>query len=231
MDPVIATFQYLAAIISWLILKVFTNMKVIGGENLVDATQPLIVASNHESHLDPQLIAVALLKKPSLFPLRYMTKDEFFGYPIFNLLIWALGAFKAHKGKGIGKSLLAPTKILENGGSVIIFPEGKLIRLRPGIGKGRRGAALLALFTRAGILPVSVHTPHSMTPWEFLFKRRRVVVNIGVPFYLNNLDFPDYSDENSYRATEVIMKKIAHLYNQHQYDIPERRVSERRGSK
>ena len=222
--------QYVGASLSWLLLKIFTNFEIKGLNNLKEITRPFIVVSNHESHLDPQLTGVALLHRPTLFPLRYMAKNELFNYPGFNLLLWLLGAFRAHRKTGIGKSLLTPTRILERGGGLIMFPEGRIIKERPKLGEGRRGAAILALTTKALLVPMSLHTPPGLVWWRFLSTRPRVIINIGNPFYLNNMDYPDFSDENTYKATGVIMKKIADLYFQYDYGIKERRITERRGS-
>jgi 1-acyl-sn-glycerol-3-phosphate acyltransferase len=49
------TAQYVAAFISWVLLKTFTRFEIIGRENLKEVSRPFIVVSNHESHLDPQL--------------------------------------------------------------------------------------------------------------------------------------------------------------------------------
>lgn len=222
--------QYVGAGLSWLLLKIFTNFEIRGLKNLQAITRPFVVAANHESHLDPQLIGVALLHQPTLFPLRYMAKNEMFNYPGFNLLLWLLGAFKAHRKRGIGKSLLTPTKVLERGGGVIMFPEGRIIKERPKLGEGRRGAAILALTAKAQLVPISLHTPPGLVWWRFLTTRPRVIINIGAPFYLNNLDYPDFSDANTYKATAVIMQKIAELYFQYDYGIEDKRLAERRGS-
>jgi 1-acyl-sn-glycerol-3-phosphate acyltransferase len=212
-----AVFQYIGASISWVILRTFTRFSIIGIENLKEVTKPFIVAANHESLLDPQLTGVALLHRPSLFPLRYMAKNELFSYPILGQVIWLLGAFKAHRKQGIGKSLLRPTKILERKGGIIMFPEGRIIPERPHLGEGRRGAAILSLTTRAQLVPVSLHTPSGLTLWRLFTTRPTIVINIGEPFYLDNLQYPDFSDENTYAATREIMQKISDLYYRHQY--------------
>jgi 1-acyl-sn-glycerol-3-phosphate acyltransferase len=212
-----AVVQYFSAGVSLILLKIFTNLKIEGLENLKEISKPFIVVANHESHLDPQLTGIALLWRPSLFPLRYMAKNEFFRIPGFNLLIWLLGSFKAQRKQGIGKSLLTPIRILEKGGGVIMFPEGKIIPARGELAVGRRGAAILALTTRAVLVPMSLHSPANFRLLDFLFKRRSVTIRIGQPFYLNNLDYPDLSDKNTAAATSVVMQKISELYSQHKY--------------
>lgn len=213
-----AIFQYFGGLLSLLFLKVFTRLEIHGREHLTDLTRPFIAVANHESHLDPQLVGVALLARPGLFPLRYMAKNELFYLPGINLLMWLMGAFRAHKKRGIERSLNTPLAILKRGGAVIMFPEGRVIKQRPKLGEGRRGAAMLALMTGATIVPLSVHTPHDMIPIiPFAFGRPRVVIRIGEPFFLNNVDYPDLSDDNTYRATQKIMERIGDLYYQHEY--------------
>jgi len=210
-------FQVPFAALTFVLLKLFARLEVLGTENLKEVNKPFIAVANHESHLDPQLMGLALLYRPKLFPLRYMAKNQLFYYPGFNLIIWLLGAFRAHKKKGIGKSLMTPTKILEGKGAVIMFPEGHIVAERPFLGEGRRGAAILALTTRAQLVPVALHTPAGLSPWQLLFGRPHIVIRIGAPFYLNNLDYPDFSDENTFAATKVIMEHIGELYHQHTY--------------
>ncbi|QQG49870.1 MAG: 1-acyl-sn-glycerol-3-phosphate acyltransferase [Candidatus Berkelbacteria bacterium] len=215
---IIALFQYIAAGLSWGLLKTFSRLEVIGRENLREASRPLIVVSNHESHIDPQLVGVALLSRPSLFPLRFMAKNKIFYIPGLNLLIWMLGAFMAHRRKGIERSLRTPLHILKHNGSVMMFPEGKVIPERAKLGEGKRGAAMLALMTGSAILPLSINAPHDLPPFiPFALGRPRIIIRIGEPFYLNNIDYPDLSDGNTKKATKAIMEKIAELYFQHQY--------------
>lgn len=211
-------FQYIGAIVSLFFLKVFSRLEIHGQEHLREIKKPLIVVANHESHADPQLVGVALLAQPGLFPLRYMAKNSLFYIPGLNLLMWLMGAFMAHKKKGIERSLRTPLKILKNKGAVIMFPEGRMIVARPKLGEGRRGAAMLALMTGATLLPMSIHTPHDSLPIIPIFwGRPRVVIRIGEPFYLNNVDYPDLSDDNTRKATQKIMEEIAALYFQHEY--------------
>ena len=213
-----ATLQVLLGIFLWILLRIFTKYEVYGGENLKNFKGPYIVAANHESDFDPPLAGFTIFgANPSMLPLRYMAIDYLFYIPIFGQLIWMFGAFRTHRGKGIDRSLLVPRKILASGGGVIMFPEGHLVKERPKLGEGRRGAAVLALSTKAPIIPMSLHTPAKMTIFKFLFGRPHIVVRIGEPFYLDNTTYPDLSDENTLAATKVIMEKIGHLYYQHEY--------------
>lgn len=214
--------QFFTGILLWIILHTFARYEIHGVENLKEINERYIVVSNHESDFDPLLVGYALFHKLSLLPFYYMAIDYLFYIPGLNIIIWLCGAFRTHRGKGIDRSLRVPRKILERGGGVIMFPEGKLIRERPKLGEGKRGAAILALSTKSVIVPMSVHTPARMTLWKFLFGRPHIVTRIGEPFYLDNTAYPDMSDENTFAATKVIMQKIADLYYMHDYYSPGR---------
>lgn len=212
-----AAFQILVVFGYWLVLELFTDFEILGRDNLKEVKKPLIVTSNHESHLDPLLLGVAFLTQPRLYPLQFLAKNEMFNYPVYNVLIYLLGAFKAHRKKGLDRSLLIPMRIMKRKGTVVFFPEGKIISQRPKLGQGRRGAAVLALLSGATILPVSLSSPANLTPWRFLTTRPHLTVRIGRPYQLDPAEYLDFSDENMTRPTGVIMDRIAALYQQYRY--------------
>jgi 1-acyl-sn-glycerol-3-phosphate acyltransferase len=116
--------------------------------------EPVILAANHESYLDPPLIGMLF---PN--PLRFIAWDGLFKVPIFGALIRALGAVPVNQeNKNLAASLLRDTMgFLKSGYSVLIFPEGIRTsdgKLLPFIG----GVALVSVKTRIPIVPVWVDT-------------------------------------------------------------------------
>jgi len=214
---IIAVFQVIASLIILGLLRIFSRLEMVGILNLRAVRKPVIIVANHESHLDPQLLGVVCLNRLGLLPLRYMAKDRFFRIPLFNLLIWLLGAFPARKKQGIERSLEIPLRLLRRGQSVIMFPEGRMVVERPKLGEGRRGAAMLALQTGAQILPLSLHTPYDLPPLPVSLKRHRIVINVGEPFRLPKGEFASENEATVFKATKLIMEKIAELYYQHRY--------------
>lgn len=214
----ISTAQFIAGTLTLLWLRVSTRLEITGLENLQDVKEPMLVVANHESHLDPMLLGMVFVHRPGLLPLRYMAKNELFNYPVFNLIIFLLGAFRAHKKRGLEKSLLTPLRTLKSKGAVIIFPEGHIVKDRPMLGGGRRGAAILAAISGAGIVPLSIHTPANLTPWKMLTQRPRIAIRVGQQFYLKDPEYLDFSDDQMTAATNLIMSKIAELYHQHHYN-------------
>ncbi|MEE1282000.1 MAG: lysophospholipid acyltransferase family protein [Acutalibacteraceae bacterium] len=131
-----------------------------------------IIISNHLSNLDPLLLGMGQRNRK----LRFMAKSELFKNKFFAKLITALGAFPVVRGEGIEQEAISTgEEILENGGVMTIFFEGKRSKtgefLRP-----RSGAMLIAYTTNTPIVPACI------TPEKGLMKPfRKTRVTFGDP--------------------------------------------------
>lgn len=131
-----------------------------------------IIISNHLSNLDPLLLGMGQRNRK----LRFMAKSELFKNKFFAKLITALGAFPVVRGEGIEQEAISTgEEILENGGVMTIFFEGKRSKtgefLRP-----RSGAMLIAYTTNTPIVPACI------TPEKGLMKAfRKTRVTFGDP--------------------------------------------------
>lgn len=220
-DTIIIILQLFGAVILWPIIMLFTDFRVNSQERLKNVKGPIIVTANHESHLDPILVGLALLSQIRLFPIRFMAKKEFFSIPLFNILIWIFGSFKARRGEKLEHSLATSKKILDLGGTIMMFPEGKIVPERGQLGVGKRGAAALSILTGAKILPLAVHVPTRLNLWRFLFtfrQAKKIRVTVGEAYNLNSADYPDLSDEVLSRGASKVMSKIKEIYQLHNYD-------------
>jgi 1-acyl-sn-glycerol-3-phosphate acyltransferase len=118
-------------------------------------------------------------------------------------------------------------RLLSEHRAIAIFPEGGIVM--GGLGKGKPGAALLALKANVPIIPIFFHgTPESWKLWQPPFMKAKVTAFIGEPFQLD-LDEPaaeapnggadtasPVSDRRAQRsrlerATDQIMQRIATL--------------------
>lgn len=207
----IVALQMVAGTVSWLVFSLIFRIEVRGREHLRQVNLPLIVIANHKSVLDPQLVWIALMGRPALWPLRYMTKDPFFFVPGFNLLVWLLGAFRAYRGTGLAHSLRISTILLQKSlGTLIMFPEGKIIPLRGRLGQGRPGTAVLGITTGAALLPIGLITPPGLTFGHVLAKRVTIIMNIGEPF--NLAAFANTEKPTVSRATQYLMERLRETY-------------------
>ncbi len=191
----------------WLPLtRLFAWPRIRGREHLNNLSDPVIFASNHQSHMDTPCILAAL-------PARYRSHSgvamwkEFFDAHFHperhtkletlgnRLLYWLLALFfnafpLPQTETGVGGSVRYLGELISAGWSVIFFPEGErteageIHRFLPGIG-------LLASRLRVPVVPVRLQGvekilhrgKHFPTPG-------RVRITFGQPLYLNGNEYP-----------------------------------------
>ena len=172
-----------------LLLKVFcrVSVDVRGLENI--PAGPFLAFSKHESPMETYFL------QSLLAPITTVIKRELVWIPFFG---WAFGLVKpilidrSRKVKALRSFLAQGKDRLENGISVLIFPEGS--RTQPGeLSKFQSGAAALAKSTGVPILPV-FHNSGSCWPRGHLSKQPGIVkVVIGKPIFSHQ---PEYAKIN-----------------------------------
>lgn len=196
----------------------FCKVSVIGQENLINLKGPLIIANNHKSTFDPVILGYATPLDSCLLPLRFMADFGKFKTILLNLFYYTgplkllfhiTGCFPAIRGKELRQSLFEPLDILKNEkGVIVIFPEGQRID-GENLGRGRRGAAALALMSGAPILPIAIKNSYLLKFYNFW--KQEVIINIGKPFIVSDLG--GSSNQKFEKETEYIMEKIKELYS------------------
>ena len=148
----------------------------IRGTELVPDSGPVILASNHQTFLDPPMVGFRVDRPPI-----YLARRSLFRNRLFATLIRFYGAVPIDReGPGIG-SLRQALRILEAGRVLVLFPEGT--RSPDGaIGKFRPGVALLAERTGARVVPVRIRGGEKVFPKGAKFPRPgRMSVTFGAP--------------------------------------------------
>lgn len=138
-------------------LRIAFRVRVEGREH-EPATGPYVAAGNHASALDPLLIGGALRRQ-----VRYMGKEELFRIPLLNIWLRWMGVFPVRRGFPDRNAIRTSIRILEDGGGLVMFPEGTRSpdgRLRD----PEPGAAMIALRTGAPVLPVAVINSYRILP-------------------------------------------------------------------
>ena len=113
----------------------------VGGIELVPRDGRLLVVPNHDSQMDPVLIAVALRKRR---PLRFLGRADLWRNRLLGRLLYALHQIPIARGAGDQAALDEAIESLGAGEAICIFPEGKLSRgeeLRARTGVARLAAA------------------------------------------------------------------------------------------
>jgi 1-acyl-sn-glycerol-3-phosphate acyltransferase len=131
-----------------------------------------IVAANHESVLDPPLLALV-----SPRPLRFLAKEELWSNRFGAWLMESLGAVPVARGREGYIAIDRAEQLIAAGQPVAIFPEGTV-----GGGAWTRGAARLALATGAPLVPARiVGTGRALSRGRLSFPRIRIVVGEPIP--------------------------------------------------
>ncbi len=180
------------------------GLKVTGRENLEGITGPVLFASNHHLGLDNPLIIKAV-------PLEWRRRMAIAGAanlwrnPVWWIMNPLLGnGFPLAREGPVRPSLENMGKIMDDGWSVLIYPEGELTVGGP-IKPFMSGAGLVAVEGRIPVVPLRLHIHRLGSPTRFPFLRRgSVEVRFGEP-----LSFPpgtDYQD-----ATAAIEKAVESL--------------------
>ena len=182
-------------------LRIFGDWKVEGLEN-VPPMGPLIIVSNHQSNMDPPILAASIPRN-----ITYMAKRGLFRNPLASRFLKAYGAFPLNQsGNDLG-AIQRSVRILEQDGTLGIFPEGT--RSPGGMRKAIPGIAVIALRSRAPILPVGiVGTEVIGPPWQVAMPKGAFTIRIGQPFTIPHMEGAIVRGQFE-AITTMIMERVA----------------------
>jgi 1-acyl-sn-glycerol-3-phosphate acyltransferase len=168
--PAIATREAVLEFVLDPILAFYTRRRCTGRDKLRRLRAPVILVANHVSHIDTPVILAAL---PRRFRKRtvvaaaadYFYRNRFIAIAvsmIFNTVPMD------RKGGGLAKQASGHVdRLLDRGWNLLVFPEGTRSR-SGGIGRMRKGAAVLAARHRVSIVPIRIiGTRDAMPPGRF----------------------------------------------------------------
>ena len=189
---------------TWILIHLFYRVEISGRENFRNLRRPLIIVSNHIAFYDSFLLGLALPLFSPLVPLRYMGEYQKFYHPFLDflrkiglipLLFFIMGVFPSRRGEGIDVAIQTPLRILSDGGTVVMFPEGRVSKTRE-LREFRHGASALALKSGAPVLPVAMKREGD-----------KIFVNIGSAFKLAN-PHPASIEEGTQKLREKIQELL-----------------------
>jgi len=184
------------------------SLRLIGVEN-VPPEGPLLVASNHLSNADPIILEAAFPR-----PLFFVGKSELFRNPFFRWVLHRFGGIPVERGTPDRAAIRRARAVLEQGIALGIYPEG--VRSRTvSLVKGLPGAGLIALQSKAPVLPAAIYGTEffpvngEKPPRRPKTQQPGVTVHFGSPFHV-----PERVDGQRVTADEaahLIMVRIAEL--------------------
>lgn len=198
------TFFYWLHTRTWGGLLVWlTTSRVIKGRRNIPRRGPLIMASNHLNLADPPMMMTIIPRR-----VIWMAKKELFDIPVFGLLYHSAGCISVRRTKADLRALRQSQQALGEGCMLGMFTEGTR-STGQGLQQGEPGTALLALRTGVPVLPVAIWGTEVIKLPASFFKRTRVNVVFGEPFYLTRSERP--IKEQVAEGTDEIMRRIAAL--------------------
>ena len=147
------TYRLVSALVVFPLFRGLFRGSTLGLEH-VPKDGPLVVASNHGSHLDPPLLGHALGR-----PVAFMAKAELFAIPLLGAVIRACGAYPVRRGASDREAIRTATAKLEEGWATGVFLDGTR-QANGRVNKPLPGAALLAARSGAPLLPVAIVNSH-----------------------------------------------------------------------
>lgn len=138
--------------------RVLWNVTFKGIEN-IPAKDGLIIASNHQSYIDPFVISVPIKR-----PLRYLAWSVAMGWPVVGPALKVLGAWPLQVEGSDPAAIRRSLQWLRAGGAVMIFPEGGRGKPDGSMVRFKAGAVRIALEAKVPILPITIHGANEVWP-------------------------------------------------------------------
>tara|TARA_Y100000310_G_scaffold63762_1_gene59208 strand:- start:5785 stop:6438 length:654 start_codon:yes stop_codon:yes gene_type:complete len=158
------------------------KLKVKGLEN-VNPEHSYVLVSNHQSYLD-----IPVLFRAITVNLYFVAKKELKKIPFLGWYMMATGMIfidRTNRNKAI-LSLKKAARLIQNGKSVIMFPEGT--RSKDGyLADFKKGPFMLARQADVNVLPVGISEPEGHFRVNKL-RRITIEVNVGQPIPANSVD-------------------------------------------
>jgi 1-acyl-sn-glycerol-3-phosphate acyltransferase len=190
-------------VIQRLTLRTFADYSAEGVEH-VPPMGPLIVVANHQSNIDPPLLASSIPRR-----IRFLAKDTLFSGPVTRWFLRSYGAFPLNREGADVRAFRWALNELQRGQVLALFPEGT--RSPGAMRKAQSGAVQLALKSQVSLLPVGITGTEGVGHWlRVLNPTGTIRVRIGTAFSLPPIDGRP-TKEVLDSMTDMVMRRVAAL--------------------
>lgn len=157
---------------------------IVGKEN-IPLTGPMIIVANHESLIDGLLLAAFWPQRVTSLSAAYLFK-----LPIVGLFLRSIGAIPVQNEAGEIAAIKAAIRILREGKTLIIFPEGKISKC-DGLCPFQHGWAYLASKTGIPVVPVVIKGSRKVLPTGSIIPRfGKIYMQIAKPWAVEKVQHP-----------------------------------------
>ena len=169
------------------LLKILYSPKAYGLEN-IPKDGAIIFAGNHRHAFDP----VVVMKYTKRI-VHYMAKESLFkGF--HGMILKSIGLIKIYRSKGNSIAVKEAIEVLNNGGTVGVFPEGTRNKTNEELLKFRSGTVRIAKQANAKIVPFAIKGGYKVF-------RKGLIIEFGKPIDVSNMEV---EEANEYIRNEVL---------------------------
>jgi 1-acyl-sn-glycerol-3-phosphate acyltransferase len=188
-------------VIARIVCTILFDLRVYGDRHIPRKGGVLLI-SNHQSYLDPVLLAVGIDR-----PLSYMAKSQLFKHRTFAWLIRSLNAFPVEQGAGDVGAVKETISRLHDGHVLNIYPEGS--RSEDGqMLPLEKGAGLVVRRAKVPVVPAVIDGSYRAWPkGKKMFRPAKIRVMFGPAMDLSGLG----RDEIMQRMESTLHQMLADL--------------------
>ncbi len=169
------------------------GLKVVGREHLV-TEGAVLIASNHESFLDPPLVGT--LYHDEMF---YLARKTLMTGPLLKWIYLAWNSIPVDQDRPDMTSLKTIIKLLSSGRRVLIFPEGER-SLDGNFGSAQPGVGLIAVKSNAVIQPIRIRGAREALPrGSGRVRFSQISLHIGPPIRLTDEELATAKGKHGYQ--------------------------------
>ncbi|HUP27821.1 MAG TPA: lysophospholipid acyltransferase family protein [Chloroflexia bacterium] len=180
-----------------LLFSIIFSVRVRGLKNVPRI--PVIVCANHLGWTDPFLVLLYLPVEPRVYILGEHQVKEISGFRT-RMINWMEVMVPLERTRP-REAMTVMEQVVRRGGSLLLFPEGRLGTEEGTLGELQHGAARLSVATGAPLLPIG------LTGTSQLWIRRRLWVRIGEPIYPTAFEGDDRGKTRSMTAELALRMK------------------------
>jgi len=189
-----------------LAFKILFKWKAYGSLNFPEFG-PVLLISNHQSVLDPFLIAAGIPRE-----IRWMSKIENFEMPIFKSILSFYGTFSVNRTENPSLAIDKAIEILEKGDCVGMFPSGTRSP-DPDVNiPFKTGAARIVLRGKVPYVPACILGSHYVLPKNSInLKFKPVEIRIGEPVWHDEIWNRNYTEYDIKLIRDEMYNKVNEL--------------------
>ena len=182
--------------------SVFFSFRVVHRERMIE-TGPAILASNHQSFLDPPLVGITCERE-----LTTLARSSLFKWPVFGKLMPKVNVIPIERDGGDIAAMKILIRALKQGGATLVFPEGT--RTHDGnLQPAKSGLGFLIAKTLAPVVPIRLFGAFEALPRSGKeFHPIPIVAVIGEPIYFTEADLEGGRDVYQ-KLSDRVMEAIA----------------------